>query len=79
MYRRKTKTLASAAGALVFFVAVSSFVAERRGGGANYFQENFPFQGACISAMSEAIKFNLKAADGTPSAQEIQHTIHAIP
>jgi hypothetical protein len=30
-------------------------------------------------AMSETIRFNLKAADGTAIAQEIQHTIHAIP
>ena len=29
--------------------------------------------------MSETIRFNLKAADGTAVAQEIQHTIHAIP
>lgn len=29
--------------------------------------------------MSETIKFNLKGADGTPVAQEILHTIHAIP
>ena len=29
--------------------------------------------------MQQSIKFNLKAADGTPIAQEIQHTIHAIP
>jgi len=28
--------------------------------------------------MQESIKFNLKAKDGTPIAQEIQHTIHAI-
>ena len=29
--------------------------------------------------MQQSIRFNLKAADGTPIAQEIQHTIHAIP
>jgi hypothetical protein len=29
--------------------------------------------------MSQTIRFNLKAADGTTVAQEIQHTIHAIP
>ncbi len=29
--------------------------------------------------MSETIKFNLKAADGTPVAQEVLHTVHAIP
>ena len=29
--------------------------------------------------MQESLKWNLKAADGTPMAQEIQHTIHAIP
>ena len=29
--------------------------------------------------MQESIKWNLKAADGTAVAQEIQHTIHAIP
>lgn len=29
--------------------------------------------------MQEAIKFKLKARDGTPIAQEIQHTVHAIP
>lgn len=29
--------------------------------------------------MSETIRFNLKAADGTPVAQEILHTVHAIP
>ena len=29
--------------------------------------------------MQQSLKFNLKAADGTPIAQEIQHTIHAIP
>jgi hypothetical protein len=29
--------------------------------------------------MSETIKFNLKAADGAPVAQEILHTVHAIP
>lgn len=29
--------------------------------------------------MSQTIRFNLKAADGTPIAQEVQHTIHAIP
>jgi hypothetical protein len=29
--------------------------------------------------MQESIKFNLKAKDGTPISQEIQHTIHAVP
>ncbi len=29
--------------------------------------------------MSETIKFNLKAADGTLVAQEVMHTIHALP
>ncbi len=29
--------------------------------------------------MQESIKWNLKAADGTTVAQEIQHTIHALP
>ena len=29
--------------------------------------------------MQQTIKFNLKAKDGTPIAQEIQHTIHIIP
>lgn len=29
--------------------------------------------------MQQTLKFNLKAADGTPVAQEIQHTIHEIP
>jgi glucose/arabinose dehydrogenase len=29
--------------------------------------------------MQESLKWNLKAADGTPITQEIQHTIHAIP
>ena len=29
--------------------------------------------------MQQTIKFNLKAKDGTPIAQEIQHTIHALP
>ena len=29
--------------------------------------------------MQQSLKFNLKAADGTAFAQEIQHTIHAIP
>ena len=29
--------------------------------------------------MQQSIRFNLKAADGTAIAQEIQHTIHAIP
>ena len=29
--------------------------------------------------MQQSLKFVLKAADGTPIAQEIQHTIHAIP
>jgi glucose/arabinose dehydrogenase len=29
--------------------------------------------------MQQSLKFNLKAADGTAIAQEIQHTIHAIP
>ena len=29
--------------------------------------------------MSETIKFNLKAADGTAVAQEILHTVHAVP
>ncbi len=29
--------------------------------------------------MSETIKFNLTAADGTPVAQELMHTIHALP
>ena len=29
--------------------------------------------------MQQSIKFNLTAADGTPIAQEIQHTINAIP
>jgi len=29
--------------------------------------------------MQEAIKFKLKARDGTPIAQEIQHTVHALP
>jgi hypothetical protein len=30
-------------------------------------------------AMSQTIRFNLKAADGTAVAQEIMHTIHEIP
>jgi glucose/arabinose dehydrogenase len=30
-------------------------------------------------AMSETIRFNLKAADGTAISQEIQHTVHAVP
>ena len=29
--------------------------------------------------MQEAIKFKLKAQDGTTIAQEIQHTVHAVP
>jgi hypothetical protein len=29
--------------------------------------------------MQQTIKFNLKAADGTPIAQEVMHTVHAIP
>jgi glucose/arabinose dehydrogenase len=29
--------------------------------------------------MQQTLKFNLKAADGTPVAQEIMHTIHVIP
>jgi hypothetical protein len=29
--------------------------------------------------MQQTIRFNLKAADGTPIAQEIMHTVHAIP
>jgi hypothetical protein len=29
--------------------------------------------------MSETIRFNLKAADGSPVAQEILHTVHVIP
>ena len=29
--------------------------------------------------MQQFLKWNLEAADGTPIAQEIQHTIHVIP
>ena len=29
--------------------------------------------------MQQSLKFNLKAADGTPIAQEVQHTIHVVP
>ena len=29
--------------------------------------------------MQETIKFNLKAADGTPIQQEVMHTVHVIP
>ena len=29
--------------------------------------------------MQQTIKFNLKAADGTAVAQEVMHTVHAIP
>ncbi len=29
--------------------------------------------------MSETIKFSLRAADGTPVAQEVLHTVHALP
>ncbi|MST94834.1 MAG: hypothetical protein EXS33_06145 [Pedosphaera sp.] len=29
--------------------------------------------------MQQTIKFNIKAKDGTPVSQEIQHTIHALP
>jgi len=29
--------------------------------------------------MQQTLKFNLKAADGTPLAQEVMHTIHVIP
>lgn len=29
--------------------------------------------------MQQTLKFNLKANDGTPISQEIQHTIHALP
>ena len=29
--------------------------------------------------MQQTIRWNLKAADGTPVAQEVMHTIHALP
>ena len=29
--------------------------------------------------MQQSLKFHLKAADGTPISQEIQHTIHVVP
>jgi hypothetical protein len=29
--------------------------------------------------MQQSLRFNLKAADGTPISQEIQHTIHTVP
>jgi hypothetical protein len=29
--------------------------------------------------MQQTLKFNLKAADGTAMAQEVMHTIHAVP
>ena len=29
--------------------------------------------------MQQTLKFNLKAADGTPISQEIMHSIHALP
>ncbi len=29
--------------------------------------------------MQQTLKFNLKAADGTPISQEVMHTIHALP
>jgi hypothetical protein len=29
--------------------------------------------------MQQSIKWDLKAKDGTPIAQEIQHTVHEIP
>jgi hypothetical protein len=29
--------------------------------------------------MSETIKFNIKAADGTPISQEVLHTVHVVP
>lgn len=40
-------------------MAVSSFAADRRGGG-NYFQDDFPFQGACISAKGPGNNVALK-------------------
>ena len=30
-------------------------------------------------AMQQAIKWDLKAQDGTPIAQETQHTVHVVP
>ena len=29
--------------------------------------------------MQQTLKFNLKAADGTVIAQEVEHTIHEVP
>src|SRR5215208_468705 len=50
----------SAVCAFVFSVAIfASFAAERRSG-ANYFQEDFPFQGACISAKGPGTNVALK-------------------
>src|SRR5947207_12336410 len=45
---------------LVVLLAVSTFAADRRGGSGEYFQEDFPFQGACIAAKSPAKNVALK-------------------
>jgi hypothetical protein len=50
----------SAAGAVIFSGAISSSVAAERRSGSNYFQEDFPFQGACISAKGPGTNVALK-------------------
>src|SRR6476619_2856851 len=50
MFRTLLKSAGNAAGAFLFLLAtLLSPAADRRSGG-NYFQDDFPFQGACISA-----------------------------
>src|SRR4051812_16423090 len=54
------KSVRGAVCVLGVFLAIASFAAERRGSAANYFQEDFPFQGACIGAKFPAKNVALK-------------------
>ena len=50
MHCLSSKSGTGAAGAFVLLFMVATGVAAEKKGGANYFQEDFPFQGACITA-----------------------------
>jgi len=50
MYREESRGVLSTAWVLVVLITAQNGPAADRRAGANYFQEDFPFQGACITA-----------------------------
>ena len=60
MHCLSSKSGTGAAGAFVLLFMVATGVAAEKKGGANYFQEDFPFQGACITAKGPGKNVALK-------------------